>query len=157
MKTIVEKKKKSVIVNFFIAIHIAGKVSRYIDASMNRATPNLKLHLFRAYCTNLYCTTHTYRTISLRQNIIISGYPTIMPRNAYLILIYAVVPRDACTVYNGILSLGELRRKYIYAFMQSISNKIRELCILRLWTLVYHYVSLIFCLQRYCTIFIFIS
>ena len=39
MKIIVEKKKKIVIVKNNIAIRIAGKVSRYIDASMNRATP----------------------------------------------------------------------------------------------------------------------
>ena len=40
MKIIVEKKKKKkiVIVKNNIAIRIAGKVSRYIDASMNRAT-----------------------------------------------------------------------------------------------------------------------
>ena len=35
------KKKKIVIVKNNIAIRIAGKVSRYIDASMNRATPRL--------------------------------------------------------------------------------------------------------------------
>ena len=46
MKIIVEKrnlkkkKKKIVIVKNNIAIRIAGKVSRYIDASMNRATPS---------------------------------------------------------------------------------------------------------------------
>ena len=50
MKIIVEKlklKKKKLKIFFFkknvknnIAIRIAGKVSRYIDASMNRATPN---------------------------------------------------------------------------------------------------------------------
>ena len=33
------KKKKIVIIKNNIAICIAGKVSRYIDASMNRATP----------------------------------------------------------------------------------------------------------------------
>ena len=38
MKIIVEK-KKIVIVKNNIAIRIAEKVSRYIDASMNRATP----------------------------------------------------------------------------------------------------------------------
>ena len=36
-----KKKKKIVIVKNNIAIRIAGKVSRYIDASMNRATPNI--------------------------------------------------------------------------------------------------------------------
>ena len=35
------KKKKIVIVKNNIAIRIAGKVSRYIDASMNRATPSV--------------------------------------------------------------------------------------------------------------------
>ena len=35
------KKKKIVIIKNNIAIRIAGKVSRYIDASMNRATPNI--------------------------------------------------------------------------------------------------------------------
>ena len=41
MKIIVgKKKKKIVIVKNNIAIRIAGKVSRYIDASMNGATPN---------------------------------------------------------------------------------------------------------------------
>ena len=47
MKIIVEKKirkkkirKKIVIKKNNIAIRIAGKVSRYIDASMNRATPS---------------------------------------------------------------------------------------------------------------------
>ena len=46
MKIIVEKikkikkKKKIAIVKNNIAIRIAGKVSRYIDASMNRATPD---------------------------------------------------------------------------------------------------------------------
>ena len=40
MKIIVgEKTKTIVIVKNNIAIRIAGKVSRYIDASMNRATP----------------------------------------------------------------------------------------------------------------------
>ena len=39
MKIIVEKKKIAIVKNT-IAIRIAGKVSRYIDASMNRATPN---------------------------------------------------------------------------------------------------------------------
>ena len=34
-----KKKKKIVIVKNNTAIRIAGKVSRYIDASMNRATP----------------------------------------------------------------------------------------------------------------------
>ena len=34
-----KKKKKIAIVKNNIAIRIAGKVSRYIDASMNRATP----------------------------------------------------------------------------------------------------------------------
>ena len=34
-----KKRKKIVIVKNNIAIRIAGKVSRYIDASMNRATP----------------------------------------------------------------------------------------------------------------------
>ena len=34
------KKKKIAIVKNNIAIRIAGKVSRYIDASMNRATPS---------------------------------------------------------------------------------------------------------------------
>ena len=34
------KKKKIVVVKNNIVIRIAGKVSRYIDASMNRATPN---------------------------------------------------------------------------------------------------------------------
>ena len=48
MKIIVEKKKKMLFFYFYfflnrekknyIAIRIAGKVSRYIDASMNRAT-----------------------------------------------------------------------------------------------------------------------
>ena len=43
MKIIVKKKKKKiVIVKNNIAIRIAGKVSRYIDASMNRATPTVK-------------------------------------------------------------------------------------------------------------------
>ena len=37
-----KKKKKIVIVKNNIAIRIAGKVSRYIDASMNHATPNTK-------------------------------------------------------------------------------------------------------------------
>ena len=47
MKIIVEKKQKHflikkliVIVKNNIAIRIAGKVSRYNDASMNRATPS---------------------------------------------------------------------------------------------------------------------
>ena len=44
MKIIVEKKskkkKKIAIVKNNIAIRIAGEVSRYIDASMNRATPS---------------------------------------------------------------------------------------------------------------------
>ena len=48
MKMIVEKKnnkkkKKIAIVKNNIAIRIAGKVSRYIDASMNRATPTIWL------------------------------------------------------------------------------------------------------------------
>ena len=34
------KKNKKTIVKNNIAIRIAGKVSRYIDASMNRATPS---------------------------------------------------------------------------------------------------------------------
>ena len=38
-----KKKKKIAIVKNNIAICIAGKVSRYIDASMNRATPNGQL------------------------------------------------------------------------------------------------------------------
>ena len=46
MKIIVEKKKKKnkkiAIVKNNIAIRTAGKVSRYIDASMNRATPTLQ-------------------------------------------------------------------------------------------------------------------
>ena len=43
MKIIVEikKNKKIAIVKNNIAIRIAGKVSRYIDALMNRATPSL--------------------------------------------------------------------------------------------------------------------
>ena len=51
MKIIVEKKKKKiVIVKNNIAIRIAGKVSRYIDASMNRATPttNYRVVFFMA-------------------------------------------------------------------------------------------------------------
>ena len=48
MKIIVEKKnekkkKKIAIVKNNIAIRIAGKVSRYIDASMNRATPIINI------------------------------------------------------------------------------------------------------------------
>ena len=44
MKIIVAKKKKKiVIVKNNIAIRIAGKVSRYIDALMNRATPTTHL------------------------------------------------------------------------------------------------------------------
>ena len=35
----IKNQKKIVIVKNNIAIRIAGKVSRYIDASMNRATP----------------------------------------------------------------------------------------------------------------------
>ena len=46
MKIVVEKKIKNnkinAIVKNNIAIRIAGKVSRYIDASMNRATPSGK-------------------------------------------------------------------------------------------------------------------
>ena len=38
------KKKKIAIVKNNIAIRIAGKVSRYIDASMNRATPSISHH-----------------------------------------------------------------------------------------------------------------
>ena len=34
------EKKKIAIVKNNIAIRVAGKVSRYIDASMNRATPS---------------------------------------------------------------------------------------------------------------------
>ena len=46
MKIIVGKKKKIAIVKNNIAIRIAGKVSRYIDASMNRASPiSLVLHI----------------------------------------------------------------------------------------------------------------
>ena len=42
MKIIVGgKKNKTVIVKNNIAIRIAGKVSRYIDASMNRASPKV--------------------------------------------------------------------------------------------------------------------
>ena len=41
MKIIVGGKKKIVIVKNNTAIRIAGKVSRYIDASMNRATPTV--------------------------------------------------------------------------------------------------------------------
>ena len=49
MKIIVggKKKKKMVIVNNNIAIRIAEKVSRYIDSSMNRATPSVNCHLYR--------------------------------------------------------------------------------------------------------------
>ena len=39
-KIIIIIKKKIAIVKNNIAIRIAGKVSRYIDASMNRATPS---------------------------------------------------------------------------------------------------------------------
>ena len=39
------KKKKIVIVKNNIAIRIAGKVSRYIDASMNRATPIISWYM----------------------------------------------------------------------------------------------------------------
>ena len=64
MKVIVEKKnlkkklKKIVIVKNNIAILIAGKVSRYIDASMNRATPTgLTIHVVFDHCRILavYC------------------------------------------------------------------------------------------------------
>ena len=45
MKIIVgKKKKKIVIIKNNIAIRIAGKVSRYIDASMNHATPTIFIH-----------------------------------------------------------------------------------------------------------------
>ena len=40
MKIIVGENKKIAIVKNYFAIRIAGKVSRYIDASMNRATPS---------------------------------------------------------------------------------------------------------------------
>ena len=69
-------------------------------------------------------------------------------------------------IYNGILSLGELGRKYIYAFMKRISEI--ENCVIaafmsysnilsdRLWT---HWHTTDFLsfnsVQRYCTIFIF--
>ena len=41
MKIVVGKKKIAIVKNN-IAIRIAGKVSRYIDASMNRATPSIR-------------------------------------------------------------------------------------------------------------------
>ena len=51
-----KKKKKIVIVKNNIAIRIAGKVSRYIDASMNRATPSVG-HVMCAWhkCTRQLC------------------------------------------------------------------------------------------------------
>ena len=52
MKIIVEKNK--IVINS-IAIRIAGKVSRYIDASMNRATPNNCM----LNASNYYITIHT--------------------------------------------------------------------------------------------------
>ena len=66
MKIIVEKKKlkkkkkKIVIVKNNIAIRIAGKVSWYIDASINRATPimhhnNFTCCLFNFYTDDQYC------------------------------------------------------------------------------------------------------
>ena len=47
LKKNIKKKiyKKIAIVKKNIAIHIAGKVSRYIDASMNRATPSFNITL----------------------------------------------------------------------------------------------------------------
>ena len=45
-----KKKKKNVIVKNNIAIRIAGKVSRYIDASMNRATPSIQNTHTRLWC-----------------------------------------------------------------------------------------------------------
>ena len=45
-------KIKIVIVKKNIAIRIAGKVSRYIDASMNRATPNADI---RDISTDMPC------------------------------------------------------------------------------------------------------
>ena len=51
MKIIVgKKKKKIVIIKNNIAIRIAGKVSRYIDASMNRATPSVGNCLIEINC-----------------------------------------------------------------------------------------------------------
>ena len=40
-KNKIKKKIKNVIIKNNIAIRIAGKVSRYIDASMNRAIPSV--------------------------------------------------------------------------------------------------------------------
>ena len=73
MKIIVQK-KKIVIIKKNIAIRIAGKVSRYIDASMNRATPNQiyghwSLNLVRSQSwdslEDLYLPVRTLLTIQL--------------------------------------------------------------------------------------------
>ena len=45
-------KKKIVIIKNNIAIRIAGKVSRYIDALMNRATPTADKHSAKKHWLN---------------------------------------------------------------------------------------------------------
>ena len=70
MKIIAEK--KIVIVKNNIAIRIAGKVSQYIDASMNRATPTINI------CdVNYNCAVHSMRGLRLAHT---SGYKRLRPR-----------------------------------------------------------------------------
>ena len=62
-----KKKKKIVIVKNNIAIRIEGKVSRYIDASVNRATPSISPDYLIISCwpqrtvQKLVVGQHTYR------------------------------------------------------------------------------------------------
>ena len=59
-----EKKKKIVIVTYSIAIRIAGKVSRYIDALSHPYRPRARVNTGRRRTANLTCRHEHYRNVN---------------------------------------------------------------------------------------------
>ena len=71
--------KKIVIIKNNIAIRIAGKVSRYIDTSMNRATPNPAFALIGYACKIFFNKIVTVTYSTHRHSSRLSGIGNIIP------------------------------------------------------------------------------
>ena len=92
--------------------------SNILLRTFHRCSTDVKLCLFQSYCANMYCSHLWFNFTKRRMNRLRVSYNNSMRR---LFNLHYRCSASAMFVYGNISSFGELRRKYIYNFIQRIN------------------------------------
>ena len=92
--------------------------SNILLRTFHRCSTDVKLCLFQSYCANMYCSHLWFNFTKRRMNRLRVSYNNSM---RHLFNLHYRCSASAMFVYGNISSFGELRRKYIYNFIQRIN------------------------------------